>query len=419
VGGWRFPRLTEDPSGDGRGESAGPFLVLLDSVRREGVRLSRPLGALTGDAEGLRLSLAGSEARWTGNPLDHLDEAFARAAEEARRLNLSGACFGGAFHYDLRRCVERFGKPAPDSLGLPWLRWHLFERVTPIAPRGPAPSRARFLRPLETSLDRPAFESAVQKILDREVRGDTYQVNLTRQIRCAPPNDLFPLWEELALRARAPLCAFAELGGFSLLSLSPERFLRREGGLVWTEPIKGTAPRGSTDEEDAANLARLLSGEKEAAELAMIVDVERNDLGRVAVPGSVRVAGHRQVLALPNVYHLASTVTAELKPGVGIADILRATFPGGSVTGAPKIRAMQIIDELEPVSRGYYCGALGWMDLQGDLDLSLTIRTATFTVEALHLGVGGGIVADSDPASEWEETAAKARCFLGDEEIGR
>ncbi len=206
------------------------------------------------------------------------------------------------------------------------------------------------------------------------------------------------------------------MGDFQILSLSPERLLRRQGDLVWTEPIKGTAARGDTPEQDATNLASLLAGEKEAAELAMIVDVSRNDLGRVAVPGEVRVTAHREVLSLPNVHHLVSRVQALLPPSVGTADLLRATFPGASVTGAPKISAMRIIDGLEPVSRGFYCGALGWMDLEGDFDWSLPIRTATACDGTLRLGVGGGIVADSDPAAEWEETVAKARCFVKSEE---
>ena len=144
----------------------------------------------------------------------------------------------------------------------------------------------------------------------------------------------------------------------------------------------------------------------------MIVDVSRNDLGRLALPGEVRVMAHREVLSLPDVHHLVSWIEARLVSNTGPADLLRATFPGASVTGAPKISAMRIIDLTEPVSRGFYCGALGWMDLEGNFDWSLPIRTATAKDGRLHLGVGGGIVADSDPGAEWEETVAKARCFV-------
>ena len=147
----------------------------------------------------------------------------------------------------------------------------------------------------------------------------------------------------------------------------------------------------------------------------MIVDVSRNDLGRLAVPGTVRVTANRTVLTLPHVHHLVSRIEGILRPSAGVADLLRATFPGASVTGAPKISAMRIIDRLEPVSRGYYCGALGWMDLEGNFDWSLPIRTATAYDGKLHFGVGGGIVSDSDPTAEWEETVAKARCFVRDE----
>jgi para-aminobenzoate synthetase component 1 len=279
----------------------------------------------------------------------------------------------------------------------------------------PSPGGPLF-EPFTGGLDRPAFEAGVRAIIELECAGEVYQVNLTRRMEATFQGDPFALWRGLAANARAPFSAYLDLGDFQILSLSPERFLRRQGDLAWTEPIKGTTARGDTPEQDDANLASLLAGEKEAAELAMIVDVSRNDLGRVAVPSKVRVTAHREVLSLPNVHHLVSRVQALLPPAVGTADLLRATFPGASVTGAPKISAMRIIDGLEPVSRGFYCGALGWMDLEGNFDWSLPIRTATARDGRLHLGVGGGIVVESDPAAEWEETVAKARCFVQSEE---
>ncbi len=410
--GWFLPAITG--AGEVSGEEGGEACVILwEGLSSRGVLFHSPVATITGTASGLEIEGFGERRSWAGNPLDHLDGAFAWAAQRARAAGFVGACFAGALHYDLRRCVERYPSPAPDHQGLPWIRWFLFSEASPWSPPEPHqrdPTHRASAGP--SSLSQEPFEQAVRRILRHEVEGDVYQVNLTRQMELAAEADPYDLWCSAASASAAPFAAYAHLDGFELLSLSPERLLLREGDILSTQPIKGTAARGPTEEEDAANLARLLEGEKEAAELAMIVDVERNDLGRVAVPGSMRVERHREVITLPNVHHLASTVRATLRPGVGFGEILRATFPGGSVTGAPKIRAMQIIDALEPVSRGFYCGALGWMDLEGNFDLSLTIRTATALEGSLRLGVGGGIVVDSDPEAEWLETVAKARCFV-------
>lgn len=419
--GWEFPDISRSVTSPlalpARGE---PFCLLYDGVAERGFLLSSPVASLSGTETGLQLEMDGASRNWPGNPLGHLDEAFALAVANARDQNLGPACFAGAFHYDLRRCTERFPSPAPDDQGLPWIQWFLFAECAPVGQEklsrcipqlGGSPPE-----PFIGGLDRPAFEAGVRRIVQLEHAGEVYQVNLTRRMEAAFPGDPFGLWRDRAARARAPFSAYMDLGDFQILSLSPERFLRRQGDLAWTEPIKGTVPRGDTPEQDAANLEFLLAGEKEAAELAMIVDVSRNDLGRLAVPGSVRVTAHRDVLSLPNVHHLVSRVQSRLRPSLGMADFLRAAFPGASVTGAPKISAMQIIDALEPVSRGFYCGALGWMDLEGDFDWSLPIRTAVASNGKLYLGIGGGIVVDSDPAAEWEETVAKAKCFgdMGD-----
>jgi hypothetical protein len=414
--GWHLPPVDTSREAAWR-ELAGPFIILQEGRTGRGVVLHEPVARITGTSSLLEAEGWSELRRWHGNPLDYLDEAFAWATDEAQRRGLHEACFGGAFHYDLRRCVERYASPAPDGQGLPWIRWFLFAGVSTWPSWGgglqfPATLPGN-LSAGASSLSKEAFERAVGRILRHEVEGDVYQVNLTRQVDLLHEGPSLELWRAAVASSPAPFAAYADLEGFQILSLSPERFLLRQGETLVTQPIKGTAPRGADPAEDAAHLSRLLAGEKESAELAMIVDVERNDLGRVAVPGSVRVERHREVITLPNVHHLASTVGATLRPGVGLAEILRATFPGGSVTGAPKIRAMQIIDDLEPVSRGYYCGALGWMDLAGDFDLSLTIRTATAFGGVVRLGVGGGIVVDSDPEAEWLETAAKAKCFLG------
>jgi len=219
-----------------------------------------------------------------------------------------------------------------------------------------------------------------------------------------------------ALRARAPapqgaLIASAD-GEGALVSNSPERFLAvAPDGTVETRPIKGTRPRGDTPDADRAAAEALRASAKDRAEHVMIVDLERNDLGRVCRTGSVEVASLARVVALPTVFHLISTVRGRLRANVGLTALLEATFPGGSITGAPKRRAMQIIDELEPAPRGPYTGATGWLGAAGDLDLAIAIRTAAVRAGRLSLSVGGGVVADSAPEGELAETDVKARAF--------
>jgi para-aminobenzoate synthetase component 1 len=205
--------------------------------------------------------------------------------------------------------------------------------------------------------------------------------------------------------------AWAE-GGAALVGNSPERFLALDGhGAVETRPIKGTRARARVASDDEAARAALIGSQKDRAEHVMIVDLERNDLGRVCETGSVVVDGVARVLSLPTVHHLVSTVRGRLRAGVGLAALLEATFPGGSITGAPKRRAMQIIDELEPAARGPYTGATGWLGAAGDLDLAVAIRTALVCGGQLSLSVGGGIVADSTPEDELAETEVKAAAF--------
>jgi para-aminobenzoate synthetase component 1 len=206
--------------------------------------------------------------------------------------------------------------------------------------------------------------------------------------------------------------ALVRLGGADVISASPEQFLRRRGTAIETRPIKGTRPRGGSLREDQRLAAELRASEKDRAENVMIADLARNDLGRVARYGSVEV---RQLCGLeqhPGVHHLVSEIAAELTPNAEPSEIVRATFPPGSVTGAPKIRAMEIIEALEPVRRGVYCGGIGWVDPAGDLELSVTIRTFVAAQGMLSLHVGGAVVAESDPALEWQETMHKAARLL-------
>jgi para-aminobenzoate synthetase component 1 len=263
------------------------------------------------------------------------------------------------------------------------------------------------------SLGCTGFVRGVGAIREWIRRGDVYQVNLSRRLSFPgiEPHQARALYARLSGSGEAPFAAYLESPRRTVLSNSPERFLRVIGREVETCPIKGTRPRGSTPEDDLA-LARALSGsEKDAAEHLMIVDLERNDLGRVCEIGSVRVERLAELRSFASVHHLVSSVQGRLRAGVGVVDLLGATFPGGSITGAPKLRAMQIIAELEPVARDVYTGAIGYLDAAGGVDLSVAIRTAVLRDGALHVHVGGGIVADSDAREEWLETEVKSRAF--------
>ncbi len=257
------------------------------------------------------------------------------------------------------------------------------------------------------------FLHSVRRVQDYIRAGDVYQVNLARRLDapCPDPSALRRLYLRLADATAAPFCAYLETRERTLLSSSPERFLRSDGREVETRPIKGTRPRGRTPSEDAALLRELLASAKDRAEHVMIVDLERNDLGRVCEIGSVRVSELCRSRSFSDVHHLVSTVRGRLRDPGDWVGLLEATFPSGSITGAPKLRAMQIIAELEPVPRGVYTGAIGSIDAAGRVDLSIAIRTAIAARGELHLHLGGGIVSDSDPESELRETRDKGRGF--------
>jgi len=262
-----------------------------------------------------------------------------------------------------------------------------------------------------SSFTRENYLKAVRRAKEYIAAGEVYQVNLAQRFALPWTGSGYGLFTRLRRTNPAPFGALIHGSGFTVVSASPERFLHLDprSGVVHTRPIKGTRPRGA-DAADDARLARELSASvKDRAEHVMIVDLERNDLSRVAVPGSVRVTELMVLEPFPTVWHLVSTVEAVLRSGTGVAALLRATFPGGSITGAPKIRAMEIIEELELVPRGVYTGAVGYFSFDGHLDLNIAIRTVVLKNGRAWFHVGGGIVADSDPQAEYQETLDKAR----------
>ncbi|MGF7161377.1 para-aminobenzoate synthetase component 1 [Rhodoligotrophos appendicifer] len=290
----------------------------------------------------------------------------------------------------------------------------LIERLEARSPMPPMDDRTR--APVIAELSRRAYVERIETIKDYISAGDIYQTNFTQKFTATLPSGLsrFDLYRRLRARSRAPFSVFLNIDADSaLLSVSPERFVSVDaGGAIETRPIKGTRPRGRTPAEDAMLARDLLASEKDKAENLMIVDLMRNDLSRVAEIGSVRVPTLFGLESFASVHHLVSVVQARLRPGFDAIDLLRAAFPGGSITGAPKIRAMEIIAELEAGPRGAYCGSAFWLGFSGAMDSSILIRSPVVAAGRILIQAGGGIVADSDPLDEYEECLVKARAMI-------
>ncbi|HOV86343.1 MAG TPA: aminodeoxychorismate synthase component I [Syntrophobacteraceae bacterium] len=373
------------------------------------------------------------------NPLEILDEVVGTLRPEFPLVAppFSGGALG-YLSYDLKNCIERLPQTALDDLDLPdlFLLWpqrilvhdRRENRFTHLemTPEGEAPSPPSFLSAipgssfpgalgagtLRSNFTRPEYLDAVRAVREYILSGDVYQVNLSQRFRFPFRGDPFRLWTALFQKNPAPFYAFVNGGDHWVLSTSMERFLCRRGGVLETRPIKGTRKRGRDDAEDTALKLDLLDDPKDDAELSMIVDLLRNDLGRICAGRSVRVKEHKRLETYQNVHHLVSVVEGELRPGVSLGDILRATFPGGSVTGCPKIRSMEIIDELEPTVRHVYTGAIGYFGWHDNMDSNIAIRTALVHNEQCYFSVGGGVVYDSREEDEYEETLHKARTFF-------
>ncbi len=417
------------------------------------------------DVPGLALlesARPGRNARWsylTADPVAVIvavsegPDPFAGARRQLARLPRAGVDDGppftgglvGYLSYDLGRRFERLPTLAVDDQPLPELRLALHDwaicwdrregrawlagravdgdtrtlaaRLVEVEARlaAPAPVGRGTSAPgglaFRSGLDRPAYERGVETIRTAIADGHVYQANLTRRLETPFDGDPWPLYRRLRTGDPALFSAYLDLGhGRAILSATPEPFLSVDRhGNVTTDPIKGTRPRGRTREEDRALACELLTSAKDRAENVMIVDVLRNDLGRVCRPGSVRVPRLCRLERTATVQHLVTTITGRLRPGADAFDLLAASFPGGSITGAPKIRAMELLEGLEPVRRGPYTGAIGWIGPDGQLQTSIAIRTFVADGSRLTLHVGGGITWGSDPGAEWEETVAKAR----------
>ena len=315
----------------------------------------------------------------------------------------------GHINYDFGRLFEPawgMGHIPPDTLHLPLFR---FTYCAPTGERrtyAPEPVHRTTDAPLTSSFTRDRYGAAVARAIEYIAAGDVFQVNLSQRFTAGLTTQPAYLYQWLVRNAPARYGAYLNYDDYCIVSNSPELFMRINGRRITTRPIKGTRPPGDGMADE------LLASAKDTAELNMIVDLERNDLGRVCEVGSVRVTEPRHIERHPTVYHGVATIEGTLREDVTLVDVLRATFPGGSVTGAPKIRAMQIIDELEPVRRNAYCGAIGYVARNGDCTFNLAIRTMTAKDGLIHIPVGGGIVADSQPPAEYQETLVKARAMF-------
>jgi len=294
---------------------------------------------------------------------------------------------------------QRLDAPAPPRPRIP---------ATPAAAPGPATHPVAALPGVRSTFTRDAFVAAVARTREYVLAGDIFQANLSQRLQAPVADHPFDLYLRLRARNAAPLAGYFDFGSGAAVSASPERFLQLDGGRVETRPIKGTSPRGLSPRHDSAIGVALAQSEKDRAENVMIVDLLRNDLSRVCEDRSVEVPELCRIERYATVHHLVSTVTGRLRPGLGPVDLLRATWPGGSITGAPKVRAMQIIAELEPTRRGLYTGSLGYISFGGALDLSIAIRTFVVASGQAYFQAGAGIVADSDPEREYDETLHKA-----------
>lgn len=423
-----------------------PWAVLLDSGQAGGygrwdILAARPYATLVCTAGITEYRQDGLVQRIDDEPLDVLRAALGtRVAAGPWPFN-GGAI--GYFAYDLARRWMRLPSRAPDSAAWPDMALGLYDWAVLVdhherrsylvhAGRRPMPAEtwhdliARFRRPqdargqadfaarggVQVGFSSRDYQAAFDRVQAYIRAGDCYQVNLAQRFTCAVEGEPWAAYQALRRINPAPFSAYLSLPWGAVLSASPERFLLVRDAIVETRPIKGTRRRTMDAREDSRLRQDLQTSVKDRAENLMIVDLLRNDLGRVCAPGTVRVPELFRVESFATVHHLVSTVTGRLRPSEDAVSLLRAAFPGGSITGAPKLRAMQIIEELETHRRGVYCGAIGYLGFDGSMDTNIAIRTLTWRDGVLTFWAGGGIVADSVAEAEYQECLDKAAAFF-------
>ena len=407
----------------------------------------RPWLSLRGGRRRQTLTVRGSDRAIAADPFDTLRDILnAWRLPEANLPAPITAGLMGYFSYDLKDCLEALPRTTVDDLLLPHICLYA---PSILIIHDVAENTTRLLRPrfdtetaaearseidavkntlaetapktrgfagdtagFQSNFVREDYLNAVTRIREYIASGHVYQVNMSQRFQMGFSGDPWAMFSALYQRNPAPFFAYVNAGDHHIVSTSPERFVLREGNRVETRPIKGTRPRGETPERDNALKEELAESKKDDAELSMIVDLLRNDIGKVCTGGTVQVREHKRVEAYKNVWHLVSVVVGRLDPQYDSVDILRAAFPGGSITGCPKVRSMEIIDEMEPTRRHIYTGSIGYVSFHDTMDLSIAIRTATVSRDRVTFSVGGGIVFDSDPADEFDETLHKGRTLM-------
>jgi para-aminobenzoate synthetase component 1 len=422
--------------------------ILLHSADGKGVDIisAEPGTTLSTKGDLTGITTAGQTRFSTDDPFLLLKETLDSANQDISGQEFPDSVFSGGalgyFGYDLGRRIEKLPSVSRDDIALPDMAVGIYDwsletnhqkRTCQVhfLPTCPLELRLRVTGYLETDVQRTcvnaqfqltshmtsnftpvSYQGAFGRILDYILGGDCYQVNLAQRFSGAFCGDPWSLYKRLSAKMAAPFSAYMSGNGWSVLSFSPERFLSLDECKVFAQPIKGTRPRSSNQEEDKRLALELVSSSKDRAENLMIVDLLRNDLGRSCVPGSIRVPDLFRHEQFVNVHHLVSDIRGELDESKSATDLLRGCFPGGSITGAPKIRAMEIIDELEPNRRSVYCGSIGYIGFDGSMDTNIAIRTLVCDQQQIHCWAGGGIVADSEQQLEYEETFHKINALL-------
>jgi len=426
-----------------------PWPVWLDSAARGGPSGRYDIVAadpcITLRTRGQITEIAARGGATTSSPSSPFALLRAQLGQRCAAIEDVPFCGGaiGYFGYDLGRRLERLPSIAAADVDMPELaigiydwavvvdhekrsarlvglgrdprtfeRWpDLLERLALPAASKPAPP-FRVLTRARSTVSRDEYAAAFRRVQEHIRVGDCYQVNLTQRFEAHADGDPWSAYLKLREINPAPFAAYLDFPDGRVLCSSPELFLRVVGDHVETKPIKGTRPRGADDARDRALAAALRTSAKDRAENVMIVDLLRNDLGKACVPGSVRATKLFDVESFASVHQLVSTVEGQLAPGKDALDLLEGCFPGGSITGAPKVRAMQIIEELEPQRRGVYCGAIGYVSYDGNLSLNIAIRTLVQHGDSIYAWAGGGVVADSDVDAEYQESLDKAAALL-------
>lgn len=421
-----------------------PWAMLLRSASethidsRFDVLVANPIATLETTANSTQVETPSNAYSTQDDPftlLHQLQEQWLPHVELSKELDLpfvGGAL--GYFSYDLGRRVETMPEQAEKDLNTPDMAVGLYEWAVVVdhklkkaylvgqnieqawqwLDKQEAEQSVDFALSgdWQSNMTKESYAIRFDKVQEYLLSGDCYQINLAQRFNAPYQGSEWQAYLKLESANQAPFSAFIRMPESSILSISPERFLELKERVIETKPIKGTRPRSEDPRQDTANAHDLQTAEKDQAENLMIVDLLRNDIGRVASPGSVHVPKLFDIESFPAVHHLVSTIRANLDEQYSPADLLRACFPGGSITGAPKVRAMQIIEELEPHRRSAYCGSIGYISRHGRMDTSITIRTLVAENHKLYAWAGGGVVADSDCASEYQETLDKLSKIL-------